>query len=118
MTANPIVHWEILGPDAEAQRSFYSTVFDWQPQNVEGFPDYFLVSDEGIGVGGAIGQGMEEMPSYSCIYVQVASIDATLAQVEAAGGKTLVPRTEIPDVVTFGMFHDPAGNLVGITEAD
>lgn len=118
MTRNPIVHWEILGPDGGAQRSFYSTIFDWKPLDVEGFPSYFTVEDEGIGVAGAVGQGMEEMPSYTCVYVQVDDIDETLATVEANGGRTVAPRTVIPGVVTFGMFTDPAGNLVGLTEPD
>jgi predicted enzyme related to lactoylglutathione lyase len=29
-----------------------------------------------------------------------------------------MPRTEIPEVVTFALFSDPAGNLVGLVEAD
>jgi len=29
-----------------------------------------------------------------------------------------MPRTEIPGVVTFGLFNDPAGNLVGLVEED
>lgn len=118
MTKNPIVHWEILGTDADEQRSFYSTVFDWEPAGVEGFPNYFMVQDDGIGVSGAIGTGPEEMPSYSCVYVGVEDINETLAVVEANGGAVVMPRTEIPDVVIFGMFTDPAGNLVGITEGD
>lgn len=118
MTKNPIVHWEILGPDAEVQKTFYSTVFDWTASDVEGFPDYFMITDDGIGVGGAVGKGMEEMPSYSCIYVQCDNINETLAAVEANGGKAVVPRTVIPDVVTFGMFTDPAGNLIGLSEPD
>jgi hypothetical protein len=30
------------------------------------------------------------------------------------GGKTVVPVTEIPNVVTFALFQDPEGNMVGI----
>ncbi len=118
MTNNPIVHWEILGPDGEAQRSFYSTIFDWNLAAVDGFPSYFTAEDDGIGVGGAVGRGMDEMPSYTCIYVQVEDIDQTLAAVNDGGGTTVVPRTVIPDVVTFALFTDPAGNLVGLTEPD
>lgn len=81
MTNNPIVHWEILGPDGEAQRSFYSTIFDWNLAAVDGFPNYFTVEDHGIGVGGAVGRGMDEMPAYACIYVRVEDIDQTLAAV-------------------------------------
>jgi predicted enzyme related to lactoylglutathione lyase len=37
-----------------------------------------------------------------------------LDRVESLGGKTAVPVTEIPEVVTFAQFADPDGNLVGL----
>lgn len=58
------------------------------------------------------------MPNYSCIYVQVDSIEKTLEDVNASGGATLVPRTEIPNTVIYGLFKDPAGNIVGVVEPD
>lgn len=116
MSNNPIVHWELMGSDAHALRDFYSGLFDWEFETPEGFSDYYTTSQEGMGVGGAVGQGMEEMPSYSAIYVQVEDIGNTLASVAQAGGETVVPRTEIPSVVTFALFRDPAGNLVGLVE--
>lgn len=118
MSANPIVHWEFMGADGAAQRAFYGSIFDWKLNVVEGFENYFITEGDDMGVNGAVGQGNENMPSYQAIYVQVEDITAKLAEVEAAGGKTVVPRTEIPDVVTFGLFTDPAGNLVGIVEGE
>jgi predicted enzyme related to lactoylglutathione lyase len=118
MAANPIVHWEMMGPDGDAQKDFYSSIFDWSFQATEGFEGYYMTDAESAGVGGAVGKGPEEMPSYLTLYVQVDSIDDTLAQVSAQGGATVMPRTEIPGVVTFAMFADPAGNVVGLVEAE
>ena len=118
MGKNRIVHWELMGPDGQVMKDFYSSIFDWEFQSPPGFDNYHMTDDEGTGVGGAVGQGMEEMPAYSAIYVQVENIDETLAKIEESGGKTLVPRTVIPDTVVFGMFHDPAGNLVALVEED
>lgn len=115
MSANPIVHWELMGADGEAQRAFYSSIFDWELQAAEGFDDYHLVTAEG-GPGGAVGKGGEEMPAYLTIYIEVDDIDATLTQIKANGGSTVMPRTVIPDVVTFAMFSDPGGNVVGLVE--
>ena len=77
-----------------------------------------MVSADDVGVGGAVGQGNEQMPNYMTIYIQVDSIDEALSGIEASGGATVMPRTEIPGVVTFGLFNDPAGNLVGLVEED
>ena len=117
MSAKPIVHFEIMGPDGAALKDFYSGLFDWNAPAVEGFENYFMVSDE-IGVGGAVGQGNENMPNYLTLYIEVDEIDAYLAKVADAGGSTVVPRTEIPDTVTFALFTDPAGNMVGLVEGE
>ena len=72
----------------------------------------------GGGVGGAVGQGPEQGPTYLTVYLEVDSIDDHLARIEAAGGQTITPRTVIPDTVIFALFTDPAGNMVGLVEAD
>ena len=71
----------------------------------------------GPGLGGAVGQGSEEMPAYMMFYVEVDDVNEHLEKAEQAGGKTVTPRTVVPGVVTFGMFADPAGNVVGVVEA-
>ncbi len=116
--AHKIVHWELMGPDAETLTSFYAQIFDWKGEAVPGFDGYNMVPAELAGIGGAIGKGNEHMPQYQTVYVEVDDVDAHLAKIESAGGSTVVPKTVIPGMVTFGLFHDPAGNLVGIVEAD
>ena len=37
-------------------------------------------------------------------------------QVEAAGGKTVTSRTEIPGMGAFAYFEDPEGNVMGLWE--
>jgi predicted enzyme related to lactoylglutathione lyase len=116
--SNKIVHFEIMGPDGEALTNFYAGLFDWEPQAVPGFDGYNLVASEQSGLGGAVGKGSDEMPNYVTIYIEVDSIDDHLSRIDAAGGSTLMPRTEIPGTVTFAVFADPAGNVVGLVETD
>ena len=118
MSANPIVHWELMGADGDAQKQFYSTIFDWEFESPEGFDGYHMTSAEATGIGGAVGQGNEHMPSYAAIYVQVDDIEVSLGDIASNGGTTVVPRTEIPGSVTFALFTDPAGNMVGLVEAE
>ena len=116
--ANKIVHWELMGEDPEKLTAFYSGLFDWTPTAVPGFENYSLIGAEEAGVGGAIGRGMEEMPTYLTMYIEVEDITDHLAKIEGSGGKAVMPRTEIPGTVTFALFSDPAGNLVGLVEAE
>ena len=115
---NPIVHWELMGPDGYKLAAFYNELFDWEGTAAEGFDGYHIVDAEKTGVGGAVGKGFEHMPSYVTIYIQVEDINEHLAKIEGAGGATVTPRTEIPEVVTFAFFSDPAGNTVGLVEEE
>jgi predicted enzyme related to lactoylglutathione lyase len=116
--ANKIVHWAMMGADGAALSGFYAGLFDWNLQGVEGFDGYNLIDAEQTGVGGAVGQGSEQMPNYLTIYIEVESIDDHLERIGAAGGSTIVPRTVLPGMVTFALFSDPAGNIVGLVESD
>ena len=118
MSANPIVHWELVGPDGEALKNFYTSIFDWELAAPEGFDNYYMGDEKALGLGGAVGQGDEDTPAYTTIYVQVADIEESLGKIEANGGKTVQERTEIPDMVVFAQFRDPAGNLVGLVESN
>jgi predicted enzyme related to lactoylglutathione lyase len=65
------------------------------------------------GIAGGIGGGDTARVTF---YIHVSDIDSYLRQIEANGGKTIVPRTVIPDIVTFANFADPQGNVVGLVE--
>lgn len=116
--AGRLVHWEIMGPDDEALKAFYAALFGWESSSPPGFGGYHLVPAEQAGIGGAVGRGSEEMPRYVTMYIEVPDINAHLQLIEARGGKMVMPRTVIPNMVTFAMFSDPAGNLMGLVEAE
>jgi hypothetical protein len=116
MGKNPIIHWEIMGADGNATAAFYGKVFDWAPQAWSGFEGYHGIDAEHGGIGGAVGKGSDDMPAYVTVYIGVDDIDEHMKKIAAAGGSTVLPRTVIPGVVAFGMFRDPAGNVVGLAE--
>ena len=108
---SPVTWFELTGTDTAALRSFYAELFGWEITPVDGM-DYGIVTagDGGIGGGITAGDG-----AATVVYLQVDDIQSTLDRVEQAGGKTVVPVTVIPDMVTFAQFADPEGNVVGLT---
>ena len=84
----PIVFFDIAGPDDSALRSFYT--------------DATFRKD----------------PAEKRIYVGVPDVAASLTQIEKSGGSIDVPRFEVPGVVVLGLFRDPAGNPMGLVEMD
>jgi predicted enzyme related to lactoylglutathione lyase len=110
----PVVHFEFNASDSKKLGSFYSELFDWKidTNNPMG---YGMVDTGGeAGIGGGIGQSDGNAPNYLSVYVQVDDLQAYLDKAEKLGGKTLVPPTEIPNTVTFAMFQDPEGNMIGL----
>jgi hypothetical protein len=80
----------------------YST--DWKLQTDPNF-DYHMFQAEGGPAGGFVqvseggSEGMAQYkPGEVLLYIATDDINATLAQVEAHGGKTVLPKTEIPHV--------------------
>ncbi len=53
-------------------------------------------------------------PDSLLVYVSTDDIDATLAKVESLGGKTVLPKTEIPQMGWWAVFADPTGNRIGL----
>jgi predicted enzyme related to lactoylglutathione lyase len=109
---NPVVHFEITGPDGSALQRFYGDLFDWKVDASN--PMSYGMVDTGEGnPGGGITQGQNGDAGVT-FYIRVADLQGALDRVEKAGGRTVVPITEIPDMVTFAHFADPAGNVVGL----
>jgi predicted enzyme related to lactoylglutathione lyase len=122
MAAAPVVHFEVIGKDAKKLQNFYGKLFDWQI-NADNPMNYGLVNAAGNGtevgkgsIGGGVAAAEQGMPGYVTFYVQVPDLAATLKKAESMGGKTVVPPTEIPNMVTFALFKDPEGNMIGLVK--
>lgn len=113
--ANPVVHFEIMGKDGAKMREYYSKLFGWKI-DASNPMQYGLVAPEEKGIGGGIGGTDEGRPGYVTLYVGVDDVDATLARAESLGGKTIMPKTVVPGMVTFALFSDPEGNMIGLVD--
>ncbi len=116
---NPVVHFEIVGSDNAKTRQFYTDLFDWTI-DADNPMDYGMVntgSDRGIG-GGILGVEEEDDRPGVKLYVEVDDLQAYLDKAEQMGGKTILPPTVIPDMVTFALFADPDGTLIGLVQGE
>ena len=119
-----VVHFEIPADDVARAKEFYSSIFDWQLQDMPEM-DYTIVQTTAVDENqmptapGAINGGLmrrsQDTPS-PVLTIDVESVDQALEQVEAAGGKVVRPRTEIPGMGAFAYFTDPDGNTLGLWE--
>ena len=114
---NPIVHFEIRSLDPNASRAFYAELFGWSyPPG--GFPDYTYV-DSGVPSGtipGGISPTQGGKPMVT-VFAGVTDVQAALDKAVALGGTIVQPATRAPGV-TFGLFADPQGQVVGVASDD
>ncbi len=119
MSSHPIVHVEIPASDPLSAGTFYADVFDWQVDT--SMPEYPMFKVEG-GPPGAFVSLATQPPDLAIkyevgkplLFIATDDINASLASVEAHGGKVAQPLTPIPSVGAWAAFTDPTGNLIGL----
>jgi len=97
-----------LGGTLDNVKAFYSNVFGWS------FTDYgptYAAFDEGLEGGFQSDGGEASAKPLPILYSQ--SLETTLAEVEQAGGRIIVPIFAFPGGRRFH-FTDPAGNELAV----
>jgi predicted enzyme related to lactoylglutathione lyase len=115
--ADKVVHFEVVGKDGPKLMQFYGRLFGWTV-NADNPMNYGMVDAEESGIGGGISSSQEGSDGHLTFYVGVDDLQATLDKAESLGGKTVMPPTEIPNVVTFALLNDPEGHLVGLVKSN
>ncbi len=117
MAHGSFCHIELATTDIQKTRSFYETIFGWTFQDIPGFETYAMFQTPG-GLGGGFDANPEgEKPSEvgPILHIEVDDIDATLAKITEAGGKTLQGKTKISDEFGYyALFLDNVGNRLGV----
>jgi predicted enzyme related to lactoylglutathione lyase len=110
--SSPIIYFEIAGTNGDRLKAFYDAVFGWRMDGAKQ-PGYGFIPTADAG---GVLWGVRQDPAETLIYVQVPDLQATLDIISAQGGQTVIPPTEVPGVVTFALFSDPAGNRMGLVQ--
>lgn len=120
----PVIHFEVVGKDAEKLRSYYSELFGWKFDTVDGIPtDYSTVprdgnvNSEGVGIGGGVGEGPDDSyPGHVTFYIEVPDVEASLAKAEELGGTRMMGPDKPVEGLEIGLFNDPEGHLIGVVK--
>lgn len=112
---NPVVHWEIQSKGPKGTQEFFGKLFDWHV-DADNPMNYGLVDTHAQGgINGGIGPSDGDSNRIT-FYVEVGDLQAFLDKAESLGGKTVMPPTEIPNVVTPAQFSDPEGNIISLVK--
>jgi uncharacterized protein len=122
---NAISWFEIPATDLDRATKFYETIFGVSliPMDMPGMQMRMFPLEDMMGVGGAIvDSGGFHKPSASegvLIYLNGnPDVQLVLDKIEAAGGKIVVPKTEIsPEYGYMAVFQDTEDNRIGLHSA-
>lgn len=115
--AGKVVHFEIPVGDGGRAGDFYRRAFGWGVERWGPMDYWSVTAGEGEGIDGALLKRDDASPGL-LVYIHVDDIAASLAEVEAAGGRALTEAMPIPGVGWSAHFEDTEGNRVGIFQPD
>lgn len=111
----PVIWFEVMGKNPKELQDFYSKLFDWKVDANNPIEYGVVDTNSKEGIRGGIAADPEGKTGVM-IYIQVKDLKEALDKAESLGGKTVVPPTEIPGMVTYAQFADPEGNLIGLVK--
>jgi predicted enzyme related to lactoylglutathione lyase len=108
--------YELMTPDPADAKAFYGAVVGWDIEAESSMPgmDYRMIRRSDGGNAGGVMPLSDEMRNHGARpawvgYISVSDVDATVAAIEADGGKSMMPAFDIPDVGRIAMVADPQG---------
>lgn len=117
MAHGDITHIEIPVDDMAAAKDFYSQLFGWDIQTPPGFEDYPMWRAPNSISGGGLVQRSDDFTQPRS-FVEVDSIDETIAAAEALGSQVVQPKQPITESSAWAVILDPSGNVLGLYEGN
>lgn len=113
-TTTPAPGWhELLAPDVEGAKTFYSSLFGWELEVWKpGTADYAMARVGGRSHAGFFARKVAA--PHWLVYFVVEDADATAVRAVELGGRVARPAEEISDVGRFVVLADPQGAIFAV----
>lgn len=118
---NRVVHFEIGADNPKELSDFYKKALGWEINEWPGSNYWMVGKAEDAKVGAINGGIMERWQNEKTINtIETEDLDATIKSVEAAGGKIVKPKAEMPfgeeETMHWCYMADPEGNVFGLMQ--
>ncbi len=121
MSTHALNWFEIPVKDIDRATKFYETVLaDKLRRETFGGMEMAIFEKSPTGAGGALTRFPEREPSAqgTLVYLDAnGTLDAVLSRLDGAGGKVILPKTDIGAPGFIAIFSDSEGNVVGLHSA-
>jgi predicted enzyme related to lactoylglutathione lyase len=106
---------DLGSPDLAKSKAFYGGLFGWNcPEGPAEAGGYSVCDLGGKTVAGLGPQMMPDVPPSWMTYVNVSSVDDTVAKATSNGGTVLAPAMDVMDAGRMAVIADPLGAVFGI----
>jgi uncharacterized protein len=105
---------ELASPDLDASKAFYSALFGWTVEQMEGMEmPYLIIKNQDGWMNGGIRPAQGPEPSYWLNYIGTEEIDAGIAKVSELGGSKLMGPIDIGSG-KIAIVQDPQGAVFAL----
>jgi predicted enzyme related to lactoylglutathione lyase/uncharacterized protein YndB with AHSA1/START domain len=111
--------FELMTTDPAKAAEYYAKLFGWTTNVMDmGTMKYTMCMLGETGVAGILplDPKMKAPPSW-VVYFNVSDVSATVRNARETGAQTLVPPTEIPNMVKFALLQDPQHAVFGVAQS-
>lgn len=115
-----VTHFEIYGEEPSSLANFYREALGWNVEQMPGLNYYRITTSEAECPalhGGLTYRAIADANGW-VLFVNVPSLDETVARIESLGGSVVRPKTAVPRNAWVTIVADPAKNVFGVWQAD
>jgi uncharacterized protein len=120
------IHFDLTVPNVAQARRFFENLFGWRFERFADVPyEYYRIQagppdEPGIdgGIAATADAPLAADRPMTALTVPVADLDATLAKVQAEGGRLVEPKMPIPGIGWYATCAEPGGLLFGVIQED
>ena len=116
-----IAHFDLPADDPERAKKFYSELFDWKIEKVEGPFEYYFIETTDLEGQPSLGGGMASRGSPEqriTNFIGVTSVDEYCERVKELGGTVLQPKMPVPGWGYLAVCMDTEQNTFGLWEVN
>jgi len=111
-----VVHFEIPADDIERAKLFYTKLFGWEINALDGRSNYLLIrSTDRTSLSGGLLKRFNPKQT-TILYFDVSSVDEYTAKVRDLGGRIVAAKKSVPETGYFAICLDTENNTFGIWE--
>lgn len=115
MAHGDITHIDIPVSDLAKAQAFYSGLFGWEISEMPGYEGYPMWQAPNKISGGGLAPRSDDFTQPRS-YVEVDSIEGTIAAAVASGATVLMEKQPISETSWWAVISDPDGNSIGLYE--